>query len=96
MVSMEAMLVVVCQISWFHVCPYGLFFVLACDINVFDRYLCRAGRQEVNMVLENCIVVIIKSPEKLDGITIQLSREIRFSIISGLILVPLDVSKRRW
>ena len=48
------------------------------------------------MVVENCIAVIIKSPGKLVGITIQLSREIQLSIISGSILVPLDVSKRRW
>ena len=83
-------------VSWFCVCTDELFFVLAGDINVLDCQQCRAGQEEVNVVIEYYIAVIIIASIKLIGVTIQLGWEIKFGVISGLILVSLDMSKRRW
>ena len=95
MVPMEAMLVVG-HVSWFCVCTDELFFVLTGDVNVFDCQHCRAGREEVNVVVEYCIVVIIIAASKFVGVTIQLEWEIQFGVLSGSILMSLDVSKSRW
>ena len=83
MIPMEAMLVVG-HVLWFCVCSDELFLVLAGDINVFDCQHCGAGREEV------------KAASKFVGVTIQLGWEIQFGVLSGSILMSLDVSKSRW
>ncbi len=95
MVPMEAMLMVG-HVSWFCVCSDELFLVLAGDINVFDCQHCRAGREEANVVVEYCIGVVIIASSKFVGVTIQLCWEIQFGVLSGSILMSLDVSKSRW
>ena len=94
MIPMEAMLVVG-HVSWFCVCSDELFLVLAGDINVFNCQHCGAGREEVNVVVEYCIGEVIIASSKFVSVTIQLGWEIQFGLVSGLVLVPLDMSKRR-
>jgi len=94
MVPMEALLVV-SHVSWFCVCTHKLFFVLAGDINFVDCQHFWAGREKVNVLVEYGIAVVIIASSKLIGITVQLGWEIQFGVISGLVLVSLDMSKRR-
>ena len=95
MIPMEAMLVVG-HVLWFCVCSDELFLVLAGDINVFNCQHCGAGKEEINVVVEYCIGVVIIASSKFVGVTMQLCWEIQFGVLSGSILMSLDVSKSRW
>ena len=94
MIPKEPMLVVG-HVSRFCVCTDELFFVLAGDSNVLDCQHGRAGREEINVGVEDCIAVMIIGSSKLIGIAIQLGWEIQFGVFSGSVLVALDMPKRR-